>query len=254
MSAHWAARAEKGPTDLALGYVAALPLFLAYELGQDAARARAPAERIVAHALAPLEGRLQWVRVALLLTFAAFAALHALRARDADGRGLPRRLGRQVLEGWLFGFLLGPLLLVLHGWLSAETLDVAPPLARSLGACLLLMGAAPWEELLFRVCVYGGLFLATRRTSAFLGLASRLAHALAELAALLGSALLFAWFHLESAQRHLGADGEPYHAGLFLWRLSAGILLGALFRWRGFGVAAWAHGVFNLGIALGIRA
>ena len=100
--------------------------------------------------------------------------------------------------------------------------------------------------------IYGTLFLAARRTSVF-GL-ERLAFLPAELAALLGSALLFAAFHLAGAQRLLGGEGEPYQRGLFLWRVSAGILLGALFRWRGFGVAAWAHGVFNLGIALGIQA
>jgi membrane protease YdiL (CAAX protease family) len=115
------------------------------------------------------------------------------------------------------------------------------------------MGAAPWEELVFRVGVYGALFLVARRTSAFLGLESLGERFVAELAALLGSAFLFAWFHLESAQRLIGSAGEPYQHGLFLWRVSAGILLGGLFRWRGFGVASWAHAVFNLGIALGIR-
>ena len=35
------------------------------------------------------------------------------------------------------------------------------------------------------------------------------------------------------------------------WRLLAGILLAGLFRWRGLGVCAWAHGLFNLGLVLG---
>lgn len=253
MSPAGSARAGGAP-DLASGYLAALPLFLAYELGARAADLRAPAERVVARILAPLEGRLQWVRVGLLLALAVLAALHCARTRAGDERALARRLGRQIAEGWLAGFLLGPLLLGLHGWLSSEPLLVAPPPARSLAACLRLMGAAPWEELLFRVGVYGGLFVAARRTSAFLGLEARLARYPAELAALLGSACLFAWFHLDSAQHLLGAEGESYDGGVFLWRVSAGVLLGALFRWRGLGVAAWAHGVYNLGIALGIRA
>jgi hypothetical protein len=253
MSERGAGPAE-GIPDLGVGYLAALPLFLAYELGQSSAEARAPAERIVAHLLSVFEGRLQWLRVMLLLGFALLAVVHAGRGKDAAGRGLLRQTGRAVAEGWLAGFLLGPVLLVLQGWLAGEPLVVAPPPARSLEACLRLMGAAPWEELLFRVGAYGALFLAARRIVEFLGLATPLASGLAELAALVGSAFLFAWFHLDSAQRLLGIAGEPYHGGLFLWRVSAGILLGALFRWRGFGVAAWAHGVFNLGVALGIGA
>jgi hypothetical protein len=245
---------ERGLPSLGAGYLAALPLFAAYELAQGAERVRAPAERLVAHVLSLAGGRLQGVRVALLVLLAVLAALHEARARDEAGRGLARRLGRAVGEGWLAGFLLGPLLLVLQGWLASEPLVAAPAPVRSLAACLGLMGVAPWEELLFRVAMYGGLYLATRRTGEFLGLQSHLARTLAELAALLGSALLFAWFHLDSAQRLLGSVGEPYHQGLFLWRLSAGILLGALFRWRGLGVSAWAHAVFNLGIALGIHA
>jgi len=244
----------EGVPDLGVGYLAALPLFCAYEIGQISTEARAPAERIVAHLLSLFEGRLQWLRIAILLGLALLAALRDAGRRDAAGRGLLRRMGRSVAEGWLAGFLLGPLLLLLQGWLGGEPLVAASPPARSLASCLRLMGAAPWEELLFRVGAYGALFLAARRIVVFLGLASRLASVVAELAALLGSALVFAWFHLDSAQRLLGNVGEPYHGGLFLWRVSAGILLGALFRWRGFGVAAWAHGVFNLGVALGIRA
>jgi len=254
MSGDGAPRSDSGTPSLSLGYLAALPLFLAYELGQCAGATRASAERIVAQVLTLFEGRLQWLRVALLLVLAVVALLQARGERAKEDPALIRRLASLAAEGVLAGFLLGPLLFGLHGWLSGETLVAAPPPPRSLAACLRLMGAAPWEELLFRVGVYGGLFLAARRTSAFLGLESHGARLLAELAALLGSALLFAWFHLDSAQRLLGSSGEPYQSGLFLWRVSAGILLGALFRWRGFGVAAWAHAVFNLGIALGIQA
>jgi membrane protease YdiL (CAAX protease family) len=77
--------------------------------------------------------------------------------------------------------------------------------------------------------------------------------AAAELVALLLSALVFSAFHLHSVQAWLGLRGERFDAGLFLWRVSAGLVLGGLFRWRGFGVAAWCHAVFNLGLALGIK-
>lgn len=248
---------EAGAPRLSLGYLAALPLFLAYEAGQALAPSggvpRASAELVVARVLAPFEGKAQLLRLALLLVCAALAWLRLARAGEAEGPELRRALGRQTAEGLLAGFLLGPLLFLLQGWLAAEPLRVALAQAPALGSILRLIGAAPWEELLFRVGLYGIVYLVVRQGVSFLGLQSLLARFGAEFAALLVSALLFAWFHLDAAQRLLGTSGEPFHRGLFLWRVSAGLLLGGLFRWRGLGVAAWAHALFNLGIALGIR-
>jgi len=240
---------------LARGYLAALPLFLAYELALACgagALARSAAESFVAHGLLPLGERVIVVRLALLVILAGVALVHEGRAAPASRLPLAGALGSDLALGALAGFLLGPLLQGLAAWLGSEPLAAAPEPARGLFLALRLAGAAAWEELLFRVALYGGLFLLVRRTGAFLGLASPLAQGAAELVALLASAALFALFHLDAVQRGLGGAGEPFHAGLFLWRLSAGILLGGLFRWRGLGVAAWAHAVFNLGVALGL--
>jgi len=247
---------EAGTPSLSAGYLAALPLFLAYELAlalEPGPPARAAAERVVGHALLLFGGHMQWARLALLVAAAVLACTWLRRSREPLGAELGRRLARLAGEGVVAGFLLGPLLFVLQGWLAHEPLSAAPVAPRGLVATMRLLGSAPWEELLFRVALYGSVFLLVRRGSAFLGLHSRLARLGAELGALLASALVFAWFHLDSAQHLLGGSGEPFHRGLFLWRVSAGLVLGALFRLRGFGVAAWAHAVFNLGIALGIR-
>ena len=68
---------------------------------------------------------------------------------------------------------------------------------------------------------------------------------------LLGSSLAFAAFHLEACVAWLGVGGDPFEPAIFTYRVLAGMLLGLLFRWRGPGVAAWAHGLFNLGLLLG---
>jgi hypothetical protein len=244
-----------GSPSLSAGYLAALPLFLVYELGlsaQGAHGARAAAEQVVGRALSLFGERAQWARLALL---AAAGALAWVRLRDRDGAGARAgelALAGQVLQGVLAGLLLGPLLALLQVWLHAAPPPETPEPARTLPAVLRLVGAAPWEELFFRVGIYGALFLVVRHASGFLGLHAGPARAGAELLALLGAALLFALFHLDALQRLIGSAGEPYHSGLFLWRVSAGILLAALFRWRGFGVASWAHATFNLGIALGL--
>lgn len=255
MSARGREDGTSATPSLALGYLAALPLFLAYELAlalEPESLARASVEALVARGLAPLGPRAQAVRAGILLVLAGLALVRCRHGSIRTEQDLVPTLARRIGLGILAGVLLGPLLAGLVGWLGAGSLVSAPERTRALVPALRLVGAAPWEELVFRVGLYGGLFLLVRRSAAFLGLHTGPSLALAELAALLASAVLFALFHLDAVQRLLGGPGEVFHRGLFLWRVSAGILLGALFRWRGFGVAAWAHAVFNLGIALGL--
>jgi len=234
---------------LAPGFLAALPLFVAYELGlawASPGTVRAPAEALLGRILLVFGENASWARLALLAALGALA--HAAARRE--GIDLRRAVPRQWGEGCVAGVLLGPLLVLLLAWLGGASIDSLRTAPRSLPGLLRLIGAAPWEELLFRVAAYGFLFLIAARSGTFLGLARSLASLGGDLFALLGSALAFAAFHLDSVQRALGSRGEPFHPGVFLWRLSAGILLGALFRWRGLGVSAWAHAVFNVGIAL----
>ena len=55
----------------------------------------------------------------------------------------------------------------------------------------------------------------------------------------------------EAVSGLVNRGGEVFSAPVFTWRLAAGILLGLLFRWRGIGAAAWAHGIFNLALSIG---
>jgi hypothetical protein len=161
-------------------------------------------------------------------------------------------VGRSIAEGIGAGVVLAPLLVVLLAWTRGIELAATREPARGLAALLALVGAAPWEELLFRVGAYGLLYLVALRAARFLGAPAGAGAVLAELVALLGSALAFALFHLDAVQTLLGLRGEPFLVGLFAWRLLAGLVLGALVRLRGLGVVAWAHALFNLGVALGI--
>ena len=40
--------------------------------------------------------------------------------------------------------------------------------------------------------------------------------------------------------------GEPYERGRFLFRTMAGVLLGFLMWWRGYGVCVYTHTVYDL--------
>ena len=62
--------------------------------------------------------------------------------------------------------------------------------------------------------------------------------------AVLVSAYLFSDYH------HWGMAGEPYDATVFAFRFHAGLILGAIFLTRGLGIAAFAHGFYDVIVML----
>ncbi len=247
--AHGAGGPDVEPS-LALGYLATLPLFFGYELGLalPGVESRNSAEIVATLPLSICGLSAPWTRVLVLSVAAVFAARVAGREARPRGGKTPSALWRSVLEGILAGLVIGPALVLFANLQVPDGRPAEPP---ALASVLRLVGAAGWEELLFRGGVYGILYLLVFRSTAFLGAARAAAHFAAELAAMLGSALLFAAFHLELVQRELGLAGEAFASEVFLWRVLCGVALAGLFRWRGLGVASWAHGVLNLGLALG---
>lgn len=241
---------------LAPGFLVCLPLFLCYEIGLLlGGESMVPngAESLLTIVLAPLGPLRPWLR---MLALAVLTLVALGRARDDEEFELGPSLLRTVLEGGLLALVLGPVLLWMLSFFSVPELDGALGVqgrsdAPQLAYALRLIGAAPWEELLFRVAIYGVVYLFARRIAEFLGGSRAVAWIVADVAAILVSSIAFAAFHLEWIQELLGRPGEAFHGGVFLWRLLAGLCLAGIFRVRGLGVSAWTHGVFNLGLALG---
>lgn len=240
---------------LALGLVVSLPLFLAYEWGLPAAAevmGRNTSEMMLTRALAGLGDREHLARWGIL---AAIALVAFARARWKEGALAPSVL-RTGLEGVLAAVLLGPLLIGLISWFGVAPLDFQLSTGEltpgpSLGVAARVLGGAIWEELAFRVVAYSLLYLFALRLATFFGVGRTAGHLSADLFAILLSSLAFAAFHLETFTRWLGAGDEAYDGPTFLWRLLAGVLFAGLYRWRGLGVVAWAHGLFNLAVLLG---
>lgn len=241
---------------IAVGYLALLPLLLAYEWA-DGGRYRNVGERIVTSPLLVFGRAERVARLVILLALgaAAIASEHRSR-RGLEAPGLLPRLWRVLLEGAVAALLLGPTLLVLLGILgalpSAQRLglgDARP--APGLETAAFLAGGAAWEEIAFRIGVLSLGYLVASRSIAFLTEDARLARAGAEIVSVTGSAAVFAAAHLAVFTQVLGPGGEAFDPVVFTWRFAAGMLLGALFRWRGPGVAAWAHALFNLFLAIG---
>jgi Type II CAAX prenyl endopeptidase Rce1-like len=251
---HPARESEAGhQRSLSLGIVAMAPLLLAYELGlaTDAGLPRNLAELALFRALAPLGETLELVRPGVEFLGVALALVLCFKRRLALGPSVTRI----VFEGVVGAVLIGPALAfsmrffggVPEELVSATSSSGTPELA----AAARLFGGAAYEELLFRVLAYGGLYVLTRRVAMFFGLGERSGVVCTELLSVLGSSLAFAAFHLQPVAQLFGVQGESFSSPVFLWRTLAGILLAVLFRWRGPGVAAWTHALFNLALFLG---
>jgi hypothetical protein len=239
---------------LALGLVTTVPLLLAYEASLVAAgvTGRNTARELLFLPLEPLGAWLDTVRVLLLFGVGAVAWLVLAHHEERPVRAILRVL----LEGLVAAVCLGPALVRAHLWLAGlPPVDVpnGPPAAvPDLATIGLLAGAGGCEEFVFRFLAYSLCFLVARHIASFFGLPVLGARIAGDVFGVLGSAALFAAFHLAAFTEWLGPGGEPFDARLFAWRFLAGLLLGLLFRWRGLGVAAWAHALFNAAMALGV--
>jgi len=246
---------EEREPSLALGFLALVPLIVAHEWGAGVEHRGIVnfASVLLALPLMPLGAHAleaSWVIYGLL----ASVSLVVLFRSDY---ALAPRLLRVFGEGALGAVVLGPLLVFLC-WLLDLTGEGSPlrasapahmpPLAWAGVVC----GGAAFEEIAYRLGVLSLAYLAVRRGLSALGAPERASGLAAEVLALAISAVVFALSHLECVVARLaGAGGEPFDAAIFTWRVLAGILLGILFRWRGMGVAAWAHALFNLALTLG---
>ncbi len=102
---------------------------------------------------------------------------------------------------------------------------------------MLALGAGLYEELVFRVLLVGALAAGGR---VVLGL-SRGASGVA--AAIIG-ALAFSAFH------YVGPYGEPLQLQSFVFRAISGVAFSALYLTRGFGITAWTHALYDIGVML----
>jgi membrane protease YdiL (CAAX protease family) len=106
-----------------------------------------------------------------------------------------------------------------------ESLPVLQQLALSLGAGL-------YEELFFRVILVSVLLLIFKRAFTQKYVAFTLSIFLA--------AFIFSMVH------YWGPLGDSFSFHSFLFRFLFGLSLNAIYLWRGFGMAAWTHAIYDL--------
>lgn len=101
----------------------------------------------------------------------------------------------------------------------------------------LSLGAGLYEELFFRVILVSVLILLFNRFFNNAKWASIIA-------AVTLSALLFSTVH------YIGSMGDPFTLSSFLFRFIFGLILNGIYVWRGFGVAAWTHALYDVWVLL----
>ncbi len=223
----------------------ALPLLLMYEglaalMSQsDAAGVRNGADVLLKTAFAALGGRHGLTAFGVLL-LGVGGWLVWKDSRPKTKTFNPSYLGYMIMESVVYAAALGSVVSTL------TTLLLSGPLAvvlqggfgqLSFGSQLIVsLGAGLYEELLFRVLLVTafvalGLWLGWKRPVA-VG------------AAIVASALVFSAFH------YVGPFGDPLTLPSFTFRAIAGLVLSGLFVARGFGIVAWSHALYDVGIAL----
>jgi membrane protease YdiL (CAAX protease family) len=138
-----------------------------------------------------------------------------------------------LLESLVIAAILGPLLSRVVGAILLEyplTAGGEPGFSSSI---LLSLGAGVYEEIVFRFLLLGGCYALLRRV--FL-----VSFTVSTVVAVLLSSVLFSLYH------HIGPYAEPLAAPVFLFRMAAGVALGLVFIFRGFGVAVYLHAFYDI--------
>ena len=124
--------------------------------------------------------------------------------------------------------------MLLYFLLSKFMLVLMNPIGKTIiQQVTLAIGAGIYEEFLFRVVLISGL-------SFLIGFIFLWEDILVKTSALILSAGIFSAFHF------FGDYGDFFSIELFLIRFVAGIILGLLYYFRGFGITATSHSIYDL--------
>jgi len=242
------AKLKRGPRNLLTSLILVFPLFLIYQIG-------------VLFTLPLLNGA-DFLTVLLFrkvgLTTTAYLGYTALvTVLFAVAVGMLRRRQRfdpgvivpVFIESAIYALTMGSLIVLV----MTKVFGISPQLAVGNGGggggggmiasqglltrAVMSIGAGVYEETVFRLLLLGGIAWLLDRG---LGLTRWLAVGVAFVV----SSLLF------SAMHHIPPYGDPLHIGVFTFRFLAGMCFAALFWFRGFAVAVYAHALYDLYVLL----
>ena len=227
----------------------AVPLLLLYEglsallTGSAVAGIRNGADVLLKTVFISLGGR--WGLLTFGILFLGAGSWLVWRDHRRQGTPMvPRVFLGMFAESLIYAAVFGQTVALLTTWLLqggpsllAAVQGPSPVEALPFGTQLVVsLGAGLYEELLFRVLL----------VSALLAIGIRLGwrRPVAVGVAVVLSALIFSAFH------YVGPFGDQFTTPSFTFRTIAGLLLSGLYVARGFGIAAWTHALYDVGLAV----
>ena len=231
---------SRSRTNLLTSLMLVFPLFLVYQVGVLAIpEVYNGADLITSQLIRLLHGRLGlYILCNLVLGVIFLIAIAVLRRRNEFH---PRMFLPVLAESSLYAVTMGALIVfvmtrVLH---IDPGLHIGPPAAATgphdvgfFGRIILSFGAGVHEELVFRLLMIPGLIAFAEKLLAF-------RRWLAIVFAFAVSAVLF------SAAHHI-VGGEPWHVGVFVYRVLCGLVFASLFQWRGFATGVYTHALYDV--------
>lgn len=206
-----------------------LPVFLVYHLGVVLLDVRNAADPVTEELTELAHGHIgiYWVTT-LGIGFALAGVLWIL------GRGetfQKRRFLLVAIEGVLFAFLMR----YAAGYAVGSLLTHPGAFAPWEGVVMSL-GAGLYEEIAFRVGLFGVGALVIRF---FFGTGPRMVMTLGWAIA---AAMIFSGWH------YVGPMADTFDMRTFTFRATCGLVLTAIYAWRGFASAVWTHAVYDIWI------
>jgi hypothetical protein len=212
-------------TDLGL----TLPIFVAYHLGVAFLPVRNAADPVTAELRALASHNiLLYAGLTLGIGVAFVVILAVLGKREAIQK---RKFVFIALEGALYAFLMRFI-----GAYVVGSLRLGPPGGGGLFASVVMsLGAGFYEEIAFRVGLFGVGAFALKK---LLGKGTRTV-VLTAVWAVIGACVFSGW-------HYVGPMSDAFNLQTFVFRAVCGLMLTAIYAFRGFAPAVWTHALYDV--------
>ena len=219
--------------DLFTSMILVLPLFILYQVGVMATGGVRNGVDFVTDAMWWASGKqltvYMLINLGMLLAFGV--TIFLLRHR---GTFHPKTWPVVMVESTVYALCFGGAVIKLMSVFGMSALLASGEKGYGVfDAFVLSLGAGLYEEIVFRLVGVGLTYWGLQK----LGRSPSWVNAAI---AVIASSVLFSAIH------HIGALGDPFTVGVFMFRFFAGVLLALIFYLRGFAVAVYTHAIYDI--------